>query len=92
MDIIRILWMYLHFVDIIIFHITRYLAFNVCHSLHSFVLLVYIIYTGLTISYLADNVRPFFHIYSSSESDWCNMRKPIILIRLELRIKEIRRY
>ena len=56
-DIIRILWkysrsvdihisrIYPNFVDIIrIGHITSYLSRNVCHGLHSFVLVVDIIY------------------------------------------------
>ena len=44
-DIINILWIYPHLVDIIrIGHITSYLSRNVCHGLHSFVLVVDIIY------------------------------------------------
>ena len=31
-----------------------------------------IIYIDHIISYLAYNVRPIFHIYSFSESDWCS--------------------
>ena len=85
MDIIRILWIYPrsvdisafhgyypHFVDIIrIDHITSYLARNVHHGLSSFVLFVDIIYIGHTARYLDNNFRHIFHIYSSSESDWC---------------------
>ena len=33
-------------------------------------MVVGIIYIGHTTIYLARNVRPNFHIYSSSESDW----------------------
>ena len=63
---------YLHFVDIIrIGHIMSYISRNVCHGLHSFVLVVDIIYIGHTMSYLSHNLHPIFHIYSSSESDWC---------------------
>ena len=41
MDIIHILWIYPHFVDIIrIGHIMSYLARNVNHVLHSFVLVM----------------------------------------------------
>ena len=47
MDIIRILWIHPHFVDIIrIDQITRYLSHNVCHVLHTFFLAVDIIYIG----------------------------------------------
>ena len=84
-DIIRILWKYPHSVDIIrifgvyphfvgiirIGHITSYLASNICHGINSFVLVVDIIYIGHITIYLAHNVRPIFHIYSFSESDWC---------------------
>ena len=56
---------YLHFVDIIrIGQITSYLARNVCHGLHSFVLLIDIIYIGHIMSYLARNVYTILHIYS----------------------------
>ena len=69
---------YPYLVDIIrIDHITSYLARNVRQGLHSFVLVVDIIYIGHTISYLARNVRPIFHIYSSSESDWCITSFPV---------------
>ena len=50
--------------------ITSYLARNVHHGLHNFVLVVDIIYIGHNMSYLARNDRPIFHIYSSSDSDW----------------------
>ena len=61
-DIIRILWIYPNFVDTTrIFHITSYLARNVCHVLHSFVLVVDIIFGHIT-SYLARNIRPISHI------------------------------
>ena len=61
---------YLHFVDIIrIGQITSYLACNVCHGLHSFVLLIDIIYIGHITSYLARNANPIFQIYLFSESD-----------------------
>ena len=44
MDIIRFLWMYPHFTDVIrIGNIDSYLAFKVRHALHSFVLVVDII-------------------------------------------------
>ena len=47
---------YPHLVDtIVVDHIASYLAFNVCHVLHSFVLVVEIIF-GLITSYLACNV------------------------------------
>ena len=50
-----------HLVDtIVIGHITSYLDPNVCHVLHSFVLVVDIIF-GLITSYLAHNVHPIFH-------------------------------
>ena len=72
---------YPHFVDIIhIGHITIYLACNVCHVLHTLVLVVDIICIGHIIhilflvmdiicivhitSYLARNVNPIFQIYS----------------------------
>ena len=62
MGIIHILWIYLHFVDIIcIGHITSYLACNVHHVSHSFVLVVDIIFGHIT-SYLARNIRPISHI------------------------------
>ena len=74
-DIIRILWIYLRSVDIIhiskiypnlvdiigIGQITNYLACNVFHDLHSFVLVVDITFGHIT-SYLACNVRPISHI------------------------------
>ena len=63
---------YPNFMDMIrIFHITSYLARNVRHVIHSFVLVVNIIYIGHITSYLARNVCPILHIYSSSESYWC---------------------
>ena len=69
---------YLHFVDIIrIGHIMSYIYRNVCHGLHSFVLVVDIIYIGHITSYLSRNVRPIFHIYSFSESDWCITSFPV---------------
>ena len=91
MDIIRILWkyprpvdiicilrIYLHFVDIIrIGHITSYLAGNIHHGLHSFVLVVNIIYIDHITSYLACYFRPIFHIYSFSESEWCITSFPV---------------
>ena len=62
---------YPRFVDIIhIGHITSYLARNVRNILHSFFLVVDIIFGRIT-SYLACNICPISHIYSSSESDWC---------------------
>ena len=78
------------FVDIIrIGHITIYLACDVHlvlhsfvlvmdiifigHILHIFVLVVDIIYIGRITSYLTHNVRPIFHIYSYIESDWLNV-------------------
>ena len=68
---ICISWIYPHFVDIIyIGHITSYLARNFCHVLYSSVLVVDIIYISPITSYLARNIRPIFHIYSYSESDW----------------------
>ena len=102
MNFIRIFG-YPHFVDVSAFHeyyphfvyiifigfIAIYLDRNVCHVLHSFVLVVDIIYIGNIInifvlvvdiicigritSYLARNVHPIFHIYSSSVSDWCKL-------------------
>ena len=87
-DIICILWMYPNFVDNIrIGHITSYLAQNVCHvlhssvmvvdiicigrSLHSFVVIVDIICICHIMSYLDCNIHPIFHIYSSSVIYWC---------------------
>ena len=81
MDIIRISWIYahfvsistfrgysLHFVDIIrIGQITIYLACNVCHVLRSFVLVMDNIFGRIT-GYLACNCLPIPHIYSSIES------------------------
>ena len=68
-------------------HSTSYLARNVSHVFHSLVLVVDIICIGHILhsvvlvmdivcigritSYLACNVCPIFHIYSSSVSDWC---------------------
>ena len=40
--------------------------------LHSFVLVLDLIFTVRITSYLALNVRHIFHIYSSGVSDWCN--------------------
>ena len=69
-DIILISWIYPHFVDIIrIRHITSYLARNACHGLHSFVLVVNVIYSDHIMRYLVHNFGPIFHIYSFSESD-----------------------
>ena len=72
MDVSAFCGYYLHFVDNIrIGHITSDLSRNVCHGIHSFVLVVDIIYIGHITSYLARNFHPIFHIYSFSESDWC---------------------
>ena len=79
MNIIRILGIYPHFMDIIrIGQIVSYLALNVHHVLHSFVLVVDIICIGHIIhsfvlvvdiicighikSYLSRNFCPIFHI------------------------------
>ena len=84
-DIICISWIYPHFVDISALcgyyphfvdiicmgHITSYLDCNVFHGLQSFILVVDIIYIGHITINLAHNVRPIFHVYSFSESDWC---------------------
>ena len=94
MNIIQILWIYPHFVDIIhIRHITTYLARNVSHVIHSFVLVVDVILIDNIIhsfvlvvdiicivhitSYLSCNVCPIFNIYSSSGSDWCIISFPV---------------
>ena len=61
MDIIRILWKCLHFLDII-----RILWISWIYP-H----FVGIICIGHITSYLARNVCPIFHIYSSSVSTWC---------------------
>ena len=61
MDIIRILWMYPHVVDII--HIL-WISLIYPHS-------VDIICIGHIMSYLLNNVHPIFYIYSSSVSDLC---------------------
>ena len=53
---------YPHFVDTIgIGHITSYLDFYVYHVLHSFVLVMDIVFVCIT-SYLACNVHPISHI------------------------------
>ena len=66
-DVIRILWIYPHFVDIVrILWISRiYPHF------------VDIICIGHIMSYVACNLRPIFHIYSSSVSDWCITYFPV---------------
>ena len=68
-DIIRILWKYPRPVDISEFlgiigiaHITSYLARNVRHGLHSFVLVVDIFYIDHITSYLATDVCSIFYI------------------------------
>ena len=74
-------------------HITSYLAHNghhvlqsfvlfidmicIVHIIHSFVLVMDIIYIGDITSYLACNVCPICHIYSSSESYWCINLPPV---------------
>ena len=51
-----------HFVDtIVIGHIKTYLARNICHFLHSFVLVMDIIFGHIT-SYLARNVNPISNL------------------------------
>ena len=56
-DIIQILWIYPHFVETNgIGHIKIYLARNICHVLHIFVLVADIIVGHIT-SYLARNVQ-----------------------------------
>ena len=76
--IIHVLWICPHFVGIIrIVHNTSYLARNVQHGLHSFVLVVDIIYIGHAMNYFAYNFHPIFHIYSSSESYWCITYFPV---------------
>ena len=69
MDIIRTPWIifafrgyYPDFVDtIFIRNITSYLARNVCSFLHSFIMVVDIVFGRIT-SYLARNVHPIYHI------------------------------
>ena len=69
MDVIHILWIlcaffgyYPHFVDTIdIGHIMSYLTCNLRHVIHSFVLVMDIVFGRIT-SYLAHNVRPISHI------------------------------
>ena len=70
-DIIRIPW------NIRIVHIVSYLARNVCHVIHSFVLVVDIICIGNIVRYLERNIRTFFHAYSYSVSDWCIASFPV---------------
>ena len=68
---------YLHFVNTIgVGHIMIYLARNVCHVLHSFVLFVDTILGHIT-SYLACNFHFIPHIYPSSESECCSTSFPM---------------
>ena len=61
-DIIHISWIYTNFMDTIgIGHIMNYIARNVFHVLHSFVLAVDIIFGYIT-SYLAHNVHHISYI------------------------------
>ena len=67
MGIIRILWMYLHSMDIIL----------ISWILWIYLQIVDIVFIGYIIIYLALNVHLMFHIYSSRVSDWCIPRVKI---------------
>ena len=59
---IHVSWIYPHFVDTVgILQVTSYLDRHVCHFIHSFVLVVDIVF-GHAANYLARNVRLISHI------------------------------
>ena len=58
-------------------HIKSYIDCNICHALHSFVLVMDIICIGHITSYLARNISHILHMYSSSVYDWCAITFPV---------------